>query len=105
MKGDAALAFAEASRAVREIKALLEQRASADPDERSQEVVPRQAKKAATVAPPPDADEPTAKGRVRCPHCLDRVRVRYGQTKEDALDEHGTDRPMCRRAIRELVPA
>jgi ParB/RepB/Spo0J family partition protein len=94
--GDAAMAFAEASRAVREIKAALE-----DAAHLSEAAAATNGKASSNGKTSPAVTE--GKGRARCPHCLDSLKVRYGQTRADALDEHAVDRPMCRPKIRELA--
>ena len=91
LNGDFAMAFAESARATRLIKDELGGRAV------EAETPTPKAKPAAEL---PDS---AAKNKVRCPHCLDGVKIRLNQTRQDALEEHGVDRPMCRPKIRELV--
>ena len=91
--GDLAMAYAEGARAVGLIKSRLDDAA------RSSTSTP------AEVKTKPQQLEDLPAGKVRCPHCLKPVRVRLGQSGDDALEEHGTDRPFCRQAIRRLATA
>lgn len=93
-EGDFVLALAEAERAVGYLK-------SGEKHTR-----PEPAVKTGRVTPVPACPaEVPSDGRLRCPHCMDRVTARIGQTPDEALAEHGEDRPFCRAKIRELVSA
>jgi hypothetical protein len=100
--GDPAMAYTEAARATRLIKDVLEDAAHLRTTE-----VEMPAKASTNGNGNGNGKVPAAegKGKVRCPHCLESVRIRYGQTRADALEEHGVDRPLCRPKIRALVKA